>query len=144
MKNENKVCIENKILLLIVVIAIIFILKNLFILLKTTSLFFIIVDLLSLMIYALAIFGLLKNNKSWAWIIVSIPILFNLLNPLKPNFQMADSFTYSYGTVIVLFQAIFNSDPQIAIRKAIESVIPMIILLFIMINIFRFRKKTSA
>ncbi|PIN79450.1 hypothetical protein COV16_04160 [Candidatus Woesearchaeota archaeon CG10_big_fil_rev_8_21_14_0_10_34_8] len=133
---DKGLCIENKILLVIIAIAVFFVIKHL---LKTSSLLFIIINISSLVIYGVAIFGLIRNNKSWAWIIAGIPIFWMLFNPLKPT-GIPSNYMYSYGTLTMVFQAIFNADPQTVIQKTIESVIPLIVIVFIVVNIFRFRK----
>jgi len=95
-------------------------------------------NLIYIIIYIVAIFSLVKNNKLMAWIIAIIPSLLELFNPLRIN-----EATYRYGLVLSFFEALAAGDPMGASEKIGFLLIHLSLILFIVVTLILFRAKES-
>lgn len=92
-----------------------------------------------LVIYGIVIFGLVTNNKNWAWIVASLPSFWLLFNP----FRVA-THSYMSGTLLSLFESLAIGDPTSAAIHIQESFIQIALIIFIIINLHHFKKSRSS
>ena len=128
----KRIIINNKIFMVIIALLVIYNIYGIF--KNFHTLIPLITGILIIIIYVISFIGLLKNNKSWAWILGGLPSLWLLLNPLKSIGPFREG--YLFGLV----QALSSGDPVSAALYFQAMLIPLAIVIFVIVNLVLFKK----